>query len=321
VSFQSPLWLLALVAIPIAAAIYFLAMRRRKRYAVTFTNVDVLASVVQRRFPWRRAVAAALFVLALVAATGALARPQMRVSVAKGHGTVVLVIDTSGSMLASDVKPTRLRAAQAAIRKFLDTAPKQVRVGIVAFSSEPVVISPATDDRSLLRSDLEFLTAGAGTAIGDALAQALTLARQDAPLAPGQKKPPAAVILLSDGAQTRGFLQPLDGARRLKAARIPVYTVALGTPKGVLTLDYGGFKQRIPVPPDPDTLKRIAATTGGHFYAARDANRLSAVYKELGTRLARGKETHEMTYALVIASAVLLVGAGGMSLLWAGRLP
>jgi Ca-activated chloride channel family protein len=322
VRFQSPLWLLALIAIPLVAGLYWLAFRRRKQYAIQFTNLDVLAGVVARGFPWRRALAAALFLLALVAATGALARPQMRVSVAKGHGTVVLVIDTSGSMLASDVKPTRLRAAQAAIRKFLDTVPKQVRVGIVAFSTEPVVISPATDDRGLLRSDLEFLTAGAGTAIGDALAQALALARQGSPLPTGStKKPPAAVVLLSDGAQTRGLLQPLQGARRLRAARIPVYTVALGTAKGVLTLDYGGFKQRIPVPPDPETLRRIAATTGGRFYAARDASRLSAVYKELGTRLARGQETHEVTYALVAASAVLLAGAGGLSLLSSGRLP
>jgi Ca-activated chloride channel homolog len=318
---QSPLWLLALLAIPLAALVYRLALRRRKQYALRFTNVDVLAAVAQRRFPWRRALAAALFLLAFVAAAGALARPQMRVTVAKGHGTVVLTIDTSGSMLADDIKPTRLRAAQAAIRTFLDVAPKQVQVGMVAFSTEPIVISPVTDDRHLLRSDLDFLEPGAGTAIGDALAQSLQLARQAAPSRPGQKRPPAAIVLLSDGAQTRGFLEPLAAARRARRAGIPIFTVALGTPRGILTLDYGGFKQRIPVPPDPETLRKIASITGGKFYAARDAGRLSAVYKEIGTRLARGHETHEVTYVLAAASAVLLLGSAGLSIAGAARIP
>lgn len=318
---QSPLWLLALLALPLGAGLYALALRRRKRYAIRFTNLDVLAGVVQQRFPWRRAVAAALFVLAFVAATGALARPLVRTTVAKGHGTVVLTIDTSGSMMANDVKPTRLRAAQAAIRTFLDTAPKQVQVGMVAFSTEPMVISPVTSDRNLLKQDLEFLEAGAGTAIGDGIAQALQLAKEAAPVRPGQKRPAAAIILMSDGAQTRGFLEPLDAARRSRLAGVPIYTVALGTPHGVLTLDYGGFKQRIPVPPDPDTLRKIASATGGRFYAARDADRLQAVYKDLGSRLARGHENREVTFALVAASAVLLMGAGGLSLVGAARIP
>ena len=233
-------------------------------------------------------------------------------------------------MAADDVKPTRLGAAKGAIRRFLDEIPKKYRVGLVTFSSEPFVVSPLTFDRQRLLSALQYdLVPGQGTAIGDALARAVELLQPVAadgepvpaggPTAPAGApgKPLSAILLLSDGAQTRGTLQPLQGAARAKSYGIPIYTVALGTPNG--TLNRGGFAR--PVPPDPGTLRQIALTTGGEFFATQDQAHLNAVYEDLASRLGRKKEWREVTYVLVGLAALLALCAGGLSLLWNPRLP
>jgi Ca-activated chloride channel family protein len=251
-------------------------------------------------------------------------------SVASEQASIALTVDTSGSMAADDVKPTRLGAAEGAIRRFLDEIPKKYRVGLVTFSSEPFVVSPLTFDRQRLLSALRYdLVPGQGTAIGDALARAVELLQPVAadgepvpaagPTAPAGApgKPLSAILLLSDGAQTRGTLQPLQGAARAKSYGIPIYTVALGTPNG--TLNRGGFAR--PVPPDPGTLRQIALTTGGEFFATQDQAHLNAVYEDLASRLGRTKEWREVTYVLVGLAALLALCAGGLSLLWNPRLP
>ena len=345
-SFGQPLFLLTLLVVPLLAGLYWLSQRRRARYAVTFTNVHVLASVVGRRLQWRRYVAPAVFLLALAALCVGMARPKVSKLVPSQQAAVILVVDVSGSMQATDVRPTRLGAAQHAVEIFLDHAPAQLRIGLVAFSGEVTVATPPTTDHHLVRQAAEsigeFLDFR-GTAIGDALAAAVQLAQQ----AVGPTRPPssgttiayhpkgpqspASIVLLSDGKQNRGTLSPEQGALRARAAGIPVYTVALGTPNGVLHMrDFGGqfgtpppgFGQAdIPVPPDPATLHEIASITGGKFTDAQDAKTLNDAYTKLGSRLGRKPGKSEITNELVLVAALLLIGSGGVAALWAPRLP
>jgi Ca-activated chloride channel homolog len=354
-SFEHPLLLLALLAVPAAIAAYVLVERRRRmRYAIRFTNLDVLASVVPGR-DWRRFVPLALFLLALTALCLAVARPAHTTMVAQDRATVILVVDVSRSMEASDVKPTRLRAAEAAIRTFLDRVPKRLRVGLIAFAGDPEVATPPTKDRAVVREalqTLQWVPSYGGTAIGDALAAAVELGQQAVSRGDGNLAASTAtkthglvsILLLSDGKQTRGELQPQEGAQRAKAAGIPVYTIALGTPNGRLSFDRafggpggggggggggfggggfgGGFGQgSVPVPPDPTTLHAIADTTGGRFFAARTAESVRAAYAKLGSRLGRTPGHNEITYAFLAAAAALLVAAGVLSAAWSPRVP
>ncbi len=335
-TFQWPLMLLTLLVLPLVLAAFLASQRRRSRYAVRFTNVDLLASVVPRSSAWRRYLPLALFLVALGATSVALARPRVNVSVARENATVIVTIDTSGSMVADDVKPTRLGAAQEAVRRFLARLPKKFRVGLVAFSSEPQVVSPPTTDRDAIANGLDLLFPGAGTAIGDALARSVQLANSATaasepdtpstgsssdPAAKKAKKPPRVILFLSDGFQTRGMLQPLQGAQRAKAAGIPVYTVALGTPNGVVNFGQGPFSRQVPVPPDPDTLRRIAQLTGGEFFTAQTESRLKQIYDRLGSQLGHTTRKREATYAFLGVSALALILSVGLSALWSQRLP
>ena len=264
-SFGSPWLLLIVLAVPVALAAAIWFERRQSRYAVTFTNLDLLASVVEQKPSLRRWVPLALFLLALVAASVAVARPRARVAVPSQRATIVLLVDVSGSMRAKDVKPSRLGAAQAAMGAFLDRVPTSDKVGLVSFSSEPDILVEPTTDRGIMRQGLQLLYPDAGTAIGDGIAVATQVAVKS--VAGASRGPdgklPAAIILLSDGAQTRGILQPLQGAARAKSAGIRIYTIALGTNHGTLDLGPGtgggfggGFGgQRIAVLPDPALLK------------------------------------------------------------------
>jgi Ca-activated chloride channel homolog len=356
-SFQSPWLLLALLAVPLAVALYWLAERRRMRYAVRFTNMDVLAAVAGGSV-WRRYVPPAIFLLALAAVCVGIARPERSTMVPEERATVILVIDDSLSMQARDVKPTRLEAAKGALRTFLDQVPDRLKVGLIVFSGEAQVAAPPTADHEIVRDSIGEIGAFAGfggTAIGDALAAAVELGEQAVPeLAPdddgpgqtiayyAQGEPPkernklVSILFLSDGAQTRGRLQPLDGAQLAADAGIPVYTIALGTPEGVLRGDFGpGFvpgapgqtpppdfgEQEIPVPPDPETLGEIARMTGGEFSEAKDAKTLEAVYEQLGSDLGRKPGEIEITSWFMAGGAALLLLAGLLSAAWSPRLP
>ncbi len=336
-SFDSPYLLLSLLAVPAAIGIWLLAERRRMRYAVRFTNLEVLAGIAPRH-AWRRTIPPVLFLLALTSLCLALARPHVRTSVLKDQATVILVIDVSGSMQSTDVKPTRLQAAQEAAQSFLEHAPKGLRVGLIAFAGEPEIATPPTSDHNLVLqglADIGAFPGFGGTAIGDALAAAVQLGQQAVqapPKPPGQtiayviqaaaqSKSPVSILFLSDGSQTRGTLQPLEGAARAKAAGIPVYTFALGTPGGTLTRGFGPFARTIPVPPDPATLKAIADATGGQFLAATSAEPLKAAYSKLGSKLGTTAGRTEVTYKFLGAAALLLLAAGVLSSFWAPRLP
>jgi len=324
-SLTSPLALLALLAVPAAVALALLVDRRRARYPLAFTNLELLAGLVERRRAWRRWVPLAFLALALACAATALARPKARLTVPDENGTVVLVVDVSGSMRANDVEPTRLDAAVNAMRTFLDKLPPRFKVGLVAFSSEPEVLAPPTRDRQLVREALGYLMPEAGTAIGDGLQVATRLVQSSLADAGIQRTPgkalPAAIVLMSDGAQNRGVLQPAQAARNAKAAGIKVYTVALGTPNGVVSFGFGLYINSIPVPPDPATMRLIASTTGGTTYTARSASRLVNIYKTLGSSIGRKTELREVTSWFAAAAAVFLLGALGTGRLVEGRLP
>ena len=341
-----PLLLLTLLVVPAAIGLFLLAERRRMRYAVRFTNMEVLAGVVGGR-GWRRFVPLALFLLALAALCVAVARPHVHRLVPRERATTILVIDASRSMEARDIKPSRLGAAQEAVRTFLKRVPRRMRVGLIVFAGEAQVAAPPTTDHDLVResvADLDRFSGFGGTAIGDALAAAAELGVQavadgNASLAAADTRSGSAhglvsILFLSDGAQTRGTLLPLQGADRAKAAGIPVYTVALGTPNGTLQFGGGGpprppqgfpngfgFGRNVPVPPDPATLHAIANRTGGQFFAARDAESLKSAYSKLGSRLGRKPGKTEVTYGFLALAAGLLVAAGLLSAAWSPRLP
>jgi Ca-activated chloride channel family protein len=347
VTFAQPLWLLSLLVVPLALAASRVVQRRRMRYAVRYTNVDLLAAVAAGQRPWRRYAAGALFLAAIAALCVAVSRPHATSTVTSDKATVILVLDVSGSMQAVDVKPTRLAAAQKAIHTFLDKVPSRVRVGLVLFAGEAQVATPPTRDHQLVAQAVdaagEFRGFG-GTAIGDAIATAVrvglqvtggkngALASYTTAPAPHVASTLVSILFLSDGRQTQGQLAPLAGAARAKAAGFPVYTVALGT-TGATTLrgfpggfgggfGAGGFGPgRRGLSPDPVTLKAIATETGGRFFRARSAGAVDSAYASLGSSLGRQRGTVEITDLFLAAGAALLVLTGVLSALWSPRLP
>jgi Ca-activated chloride channel homolog len=266
-----------------------------------------------------------------------------RVPVPRDQATVMLVIDVSGSMNADDVDPTRIEAAQRAASRFLDRLPDRFQVGLVTFSSEAETLVPPTTDREAVRAALDSLTANGGTAMGDGLARALDMveaARQEAgaaappsttsgPGAPGSTipdanrptPPPAVTLLLSDGANSAGG-DPFVQAERARELGVPVYTIALGTAGGVLRQPnpFGGTRIQ-PVPPDPDSLARIAETSNGRFFEAPTSQNLTAVYDSLGSRIGFRMEEREVTVAFTAAGLLLLAAAGVLRARRGARLP
>jgi Ca-activated chloride channel family protein len=334
VTFASPYLLPLLLVVPAVVLFVWWLERRRARYAVTYTNLDLLASVVeQRRRRWQAFVPLALFLLALALASAAVARPRKTVQVTNDRATVVLLVDVSGSMRANDVKPTRLLAAAHAMSLFAGKVPKKVKIGLISFSTGPDILVPPTTDRALLQEGIELLEPEGGTAIGDGLGVAVQVVQSAVGDVKKGKdgKIPGAIVLLSDGAQTRGDLTPLQGADRAKRAGIRVFTVALGTNHGTLgggALGGGAFggglfggSGRFAVRPDPVTLAAIARDTDGVTFRAKSADKVEQIYKQLGKSIARRPEQREITSWFAGAAALLLLGSLGASRAMGGRLP
>jgi Ca-activated chloride channel family protein len=304
---------------------YVLTERRRTRTASGWGNPALLPNVLSGLPRWRRHVPPALLLLALAALVVGLARPAAAFSVRKEQANVVLVIDVSFSMAAKDVRPTRLQAAQVAALTFIDRVPEKYRIGVVTFADKAQVVTPATADRELVRTAIRSLRLGQGTALGEGIVRGIQVT-QAVPRTNEQQRTgeriPSAMLLISDGAQTQGQVQPLQAAQAARAREIPVYAVALGTADGVVERPLpGGFKERITVPPDPQTLRQIAALTNGQFFTAPDQEQLQAVYERLGSRLGSRTERKEVTAAFAAGGALLLLVAGGLSALWFHRLP
>jgi Ca-activated chloride channel family protein len=316
VSFREPLLLAGLVLVPLALVAYVVAQRQRRRFAVRYTNLDLLATVAGR--DWLRHLPAALALLALAALLVALARPERVVADERKQATVVMVTDTSGSMLATDVAPDRLRAAKAAAKSLTVKLPSDFKLGLVTFSSTADQLVAPTDDKAAVTRAIDGLEVHGATAMGDGLSLALDAAQAKIPRT---VRPPAAIVLLSDGSNTRGQ-DPITVATQARKAGIRVYTVALGTQTGVLqTKDAKGNPKTEPVPPDTATLQEIARSTGGRFYSVADASKLQEIYAGLGTRFAKLQERQEMTAAFAGGALVLLLAGAAAGLVRGGRLP
>lgn len=310
-TFQEPLFLIALALVPLAAVAYAAAQRRRRAAADAFAAPAVRASALPRTPGWRRHAPIALYGLALAALAIALARPEATVAVPTEQATVVLAIDRSGSMRATDVAPTRLAAMQSAASRFLDRVPRRVKVGAVAFNGRTAVLAAPTADRAPVREAVAAIEAKGGTASGDGLAAALDLIRRG-----GADRPPAAVVLISDGTSTRGS-DPVDVAREAADLGVPVYTVSLGTPAGTVT-DAEGVTHD--AAPDPATMRAVAEASGGRSFTVDDAEGLTAVYERLGSQVATEREPREITAAFAGGALIFVAGGALLSLHWFRRL-
>jgi Ca-activated chloride channel homolog len=345
-TFLAPELLFGLLLIPIATGFYLWAQRRRSRYAVRFTNLDLLANIAPKRPAWRRHVPPVLYLGAIAALLIGLARPTMVIPVPREDATILLAMDISGSMRATDVDPTRLDAAKAAAISFIDQIPEGVRIGVVSFASEVNTLVSPTTDRAELKAAIEDLEARDGTAMGDALMRVLDIAERiqaetpdatttpvpsatpapsaspDAPVDSPSGEPLVAAILLSDGANSVGQAEPLDAAQRAADLGVPIYTIALGTPEGrIQVTDQFGMQQTLDVPPDTETLDKIASLTGAQAFDAPSAEDLKAVYDNLESRIGYTEQVQEVTFILVAAGLVLVVIGAGAAALWFGRLP
>jgi len=310
-SFQAPLFLIGFVAIPLALLALWAARRRPAKYVIRFPATATLSAVVGRTGRARKIIPPALLALSLAGLVTALARPEATIAVPVERASVMLVTDTSGSMNATDVAPSRLAAAQQAATRFLDKVPKSLQTGLVAYADGPTTVVRPTQDHEQIKTTLNALQADGGTATGDALDAALTaLGARD------KKSPPAAIVLLSDGASKTGQ-DPATVAQKAKSLGVPIYTVALGTPSG--TLQLGG--QTIDVAPDPEALAQVAQLSGGRAFTAEDSDALDGVYQTLGSRIGTKKEKKEISAGFAAVGLLLLGGAAFTSLRWRGRLP
>jgi Ca-activated chloride channel family protein len=316
VSFATPAWLLGLALVPLALLAYQASRRRGSRYAVRYTAVPALRVAAGTVPAWRRHIPAALALAALAALVLALAKPQKTVAVPVERASIMLVTDHSRSMSATDVEPDRLSAAQRAARTFLNQLPSQVRVGAVAFSDTPDAVQAPSADHDDARRIVDSQVADGATATGAALEVAIDALKNDRQ---NGKRPPSAIILLSDG-KTTVPPDPVPVARTAGQLKIPIYTVALGT-RDATVPNPNPFGTPLLVAPDPQTLRQIAQVSGGKAFTAEDSDSLKSIYKTLGSQLGTKEQKKQVTASFAIGGLVLLLGAAVSSLRWAGRLP
>lgn len=340
-TFAAPELLTALLLVPIALIGYLLIQRRRSQYVLRFTNVDLLANLAPRRPAWRRHVPPVLYLVALAALAFGLARPQMVIAVPREQATIVMAIDVSRSMQATDVAPSRLEAARAAATDFVNQLPAQFKVGLVTFSTEARLVVPATTDRDEILDALARLRADGGTALGDAIALSVEAtgvdeqqppdspegppapsSEPDGPPSTEDEVPVVATVVLSDGANSTGTLDPITAAEQAAAANVPVYTIALGTASGTVSVpNLFGFLETMPVPPDAQTLAAVAEMTGGRFFEAPTASDLAQIYESLGSRVGFEEEQQEVTYLFAGLALAFVAAGGALAAHWFNRIP
>jgi Ca-activated chloride channel family protein len=318
-SFDRPLVLIFLVALPVVVVLWRLLDRRRTAQAASFSTAALIPNLIAHRPGARRLVPLGLFVVALGALVVGAARPHAHVSVPRKEATIVLAVDVSRSMTAQDVRPTRLAAARSAADAFLSKVPKEYSIAVLGFGTRAFVAVPPTTDRVLAHDALEALAPSEGTAIGDAVALAVRLGTKQR--TSDGTVPPTSVLLISDGARDGGRTSPLAAARKARAAGIPISTVLVGTQAGIVTNKLvGGYEEQIRVPPSPGTLQQIAKLSGGQFYRARTTAALTDVYKKLSTRIGHRRQSREVTDLFGIGAAVHLLAGGALSAFWFRRL-
>ena len=366
-SFATPLALLALLSVPLLLLGYLWQLRRKRKNAVRYSSVALIRQAIPSRSRWHRHVPPAVFLAAIAALTISAARPRVSQDVALNKTSIILTLDVSGSMCATDVTPNRLTAAQNAAKEFVLHQVAGTRIGIIAFSNFAQLVVPPTRDKAALTRAIDGLTTSRGTVIGAATLQAIdAIASLDPNVKPvdadvaaqaneggrddrGSDIPPAIVtapvpaegyvpdivVLLTDGANTRG-IAPIDAAKQAADRRIRVYTIGFGTDHATALvcsaaqLGAGGFDggpgnggnggfgggRRNFLQRDETTLKAVAAATGGTYYAAEDADQLRDVFAKLPSDIQNQHEEHEISVWFVIGGALLVVGALGLSLRW-----
>ena len=316
---QSPVRLWLLLGVLALAVAYLVAQRRRSRYAVRFTNLRLLDRVAPRRPTWRRHLPAGLFLAMLALLVVGFARPTAEVRVPRERATVMVAVDVSTSMLATDVEPDRLGAAKTAARRFVDGLPAEFNVGLVAFAGSAAVLVPPSTDREALHNGLDRLAEGVtgvqGTAIGEAISTSLG-AVQALDDKAATEPPPARIILLSDGANTSG-MDPMEAAAAAVAVEVPVHTISFGTPSGFV--DRGGRPIQVPV--DGETLQAVAEQTGGGFHQAGTSDELRAVYDDIGSSVGWRTVRQDVSARFIGLGLVFAMGAAFGSMRWFSRLP
>jgi Ca-activated chloride channel family protein len=311
-AFLAPDRLLILLIIPALILAYIFASLRKNRRGMRFTNTSMLDVVVPKQSQWRRHLAVALSLLSLITLTAAFARPKTQVDVPRERATVVLVIDASQSMQATDVKPTRLDAAKQAAIDFINNLPEKYNVSVVSMAGASAVLVPPTTAHNTVENAINSIQLQDSTAIGEGIATALR-ALQQAPKDPNNPNSiaPGAIVLLSDGFNTAGR-SPQQAAAEARTAKVPIYTIAYGTENGYVDLD----GKRQPVPVDHQEMKQIAAATNGDYFAAATADQLKKVYQNIGSDVGYEKADREVTarfagYGLALA---VLAALGAISL-------
>ncbi len=315
-NFLSPerLWLLA--AVVALAAAYVVVQARRPAYTMKFTNLALLASVAPRRPGWRRHIPATLFLVSMVVLVFGFARPARQERVPKERATIILAIDTSLSMMATDVAPSRIDAAKAAAKSFADILPPRLNVGLVSFNGRATLKVPPTTDRERLKRGIDSLELAERTAIGEGIFTSLD-AIEAAP-GDGEGIPPGHIVLMSDGTTTDGRPNGL-AAQAAKEAGVPVSTIAFGTDEGTIKLPGEPMAQRVEV--NRPALEAIAQQTDGKFFSAVSEGQLREVYENIGTQIGYTTEEREIAAAFSGAGLALLALAGTLSLVWFSRLP
>ena len=337
-SFQWPSLLWLLLLLPLLVGGYLWLLRRRRRQTVVLSSLGVARQALGRGPHWRRHVPPALLLAALAALLVAIARPVAVISLPMADRTIILAMDVSGSMRAEDVKPNRLEASQQAAKAFLDSLPREVRVGVISFA---VVQAPTTSREDVLAA-IDRFQLQRGTATGSGVILSLATLFPDhgieiqqvtgqrnfpgrpiaepkakpafTPVAPGSYAS-AAIIMLTDGARTMGP-DPLEAARMAAERGVRVYTVGIGTREGD-TIGFEGWSMRVRL--DEDTLKQIAAQTQGEYFYAGTAEDLKTVYERLSTRMVVERRETEISALFAALGALLTVVAAGLSLWWFGR--
>jgi Ca-activated chloride channel family protein len=314
-SFHQPYFLLGLLLVPALVWAYVAHQRSRGRAGEAFVAGPLRASVVRWQPGWRRHLPVVLAGAALAVLLVALAQPERTVAVPAEQARVMLVTDTSGSMQATDVRPTRLDAVKKAANNFIDKVPRKVRIGAVIFNDRATLAQTPTLERDAVRGAMNSMEPSGGTATGDALQVALNALRAKGP----GKAPPAAIVLLSDGASVTGR-DPVLVAREAKRLKIPIYTVALGTDQGTIQVrQRGGGLKTQSVPPDTQTMAQIAQISGAKTYTSTNSSELNTVYKKLGSQVALKDEKRQITAWLAGAALALLVVSTLPSLRWFAR--
>jgi Ca-activated chloride channel family protein len=338
------LWLLA--AVPALAALYVVVLRRKKKAAARYASLAMVRDAIGASGRIRRHVPPALFLAAIAAMIGAMARPTAVVMTPAQHRTVILAIDVSGSMRAQDVKPTRLAAAQSAAKAFAEEQPGHARIGVVSFAATASVVQAPTQNRDEVVAAIDRFQLQRGTATGSGIIVALATLLPDAgidvsemiygrnaprglPVDPAREAkrkafkpvPPGsydsgAIVLLTDGQRTAGP-DPLEAAKMAAERGVRVFTVGVGTPKGeVLGFEGWSFRARL----DEESLKAIANATRGEYYYAGNELELRRIYEALSSRLVFEKRETEITSLFAAAAALLAVASAALSMLWFNRI-